>query len=160
MDASCFAEGEFKAEFLVCRQPCNLNCTDSDCLNQRKEIRLLSEIRYSLPDQTRLTVCPGFEFDGASIPQICWTSTGHPLEHRFLYAALLHDALYSTQYLSREISDRYFKQFLRDFSGVGTFTAWKMFSAVRLFGGKAWNGKSDTQISAARMVIHLDEVPQ
>lgn len=160
MNHSCFAEGKFQAEFLVCHQQCGPDCSKTICPNEQKEIRLLSEINYRLQNGTSITISPGFEFDGASIPQLCWTSVGHPLEHRFLFAALLHDALYSAQYLPRKTADLCFKEFLLNFSGVGTLTAWKMYSAVRIFGGIPWKKKTDTQIKAARMFIHLEETAQ
>ena len=143
------AEGSFKAEFLVCSKPCSGICRDGVCPNRRREIKMLEKIIFSLPEG-ELTVFPGFVFDGASIPRCCWTITGHPLEHRFLYAALLHDVLYSAGYLSRKQADQCFRSFLSRFAGVGKFSAWKMYVAVRIFGGIAWNGKTETQKTAAR----------
>ena len=144
-----------KAEFLTCRKPCENNCDDNSCFNEKKEIRLLEEVVFQLPDSQTLKIAPGFVFDGASIPQICWTSIGHPLEHRFIYAALLHDALYVTQYLPRKTADEYFYRFLTEFAGVGSYTAWKMYTGVRLFGGGAWKGKTEEQITSAREIITL-----
>lgn len=149
-------KGELKTEFLICKTPCIHDC-DTDCVNGKKEICLLEQIVFQLPDQQILTIRPGFVFDGASIPQICWTSIGHPLEHRFIYAALLHDALYASQYLPRKTADRYFQLFLTEFSGVGGYTAWKMYTGVRLFGGGAWNSKTADQIFAAKQFITLEQ---
>lgn len=155
MTVKLLNEGTLKAEFLTCRRPCENNCDDDSCFNEKKEIRLLEQVIFQLPDQHILEIAPGFVFDGASIPQICWTSIGHPLEHRFIYAALLHDALYVTQYLPRKTADEYFHRYLTEFSGVGSYTAWKMYSGVRLFGGSAWNAKTGEQISSAREIISL-----
>ena len=160
MNSNRFAECNFQAEFLVCGVPCSHSCQKKDFLNERKEIKLLSEISFFLPGQKKLTISPGFIFDGASIPRICWTASGHPLEHRFLYAALLHDALYAAQYLPRKTADLCFRDFLRDFSGCGTVETWKMYSAVRLFGGNAWAEKTEKQIQSARTLITLKEVSQ
>ena len=146
--------GTLKVRFLLCSVPCN-GCKIKICLNEQKMIELLEEIIYFLPDGRELSIKSGFQFDGASIPKICWTSIGHPLEHRFIFAALLHDALYVTQYLKREIADRYYYDFLKDFSGIGSYTAGKMYLGVRLFGGSAWNEKSESQIAEARKLITL-----
>ena len=140
-------KGALKTEFLIS------NSRNEEMLNRKKEIKLLEEITFTLPDSQELTVKPGFVFDGATIPQICWTTIGHPLEHRFIYAALLHDALYVTQYLPRKTADQYFHRFLTEFAGVGSYTAWKMYTGVRLFGGGAWNSKTERQIAAAKELV-------
>ena len=150
--------GSLKMEFLVCTVPCHDECEQQDCPNQKKEVKLLETVTFHLPEQQVLSVDAGFVFDGASIPRICWTSVGHPLEHRFIYAALLHDALYSSQLLPRETADQYFQTYLKEFAGVGFFTAWKMYTGVRLFGGGAWKDKTDEQIASARTLVHLHEV--
>ena len=154
MSTILLKDGGLKTEFLICKKNCERNCKE-ECLNEKKEIRLLETVTYQLPDQKTLVIQPGFVFDGASIPQICWTSIGHPLEHRFIYAALLHDALYVTQYLPRKTADQYFHRFLTEFAGVGSYTAWKMHTGVRLFGGGAWNEKTEEQIESARKFITL-----
>lgn len=156
MSTISLKDGGLKTEFLICKKKCEHNCKD-ECLNKKKEIRLLETVTYQLPDQKTLVIQPGFVFDGASIPQICWTSIGHPLEHRFIYAALLHDALYVTQYLPRKTADQYFHRFLTDFAGVGCFTAWKMYIGVRLFGGGAWNSKTEAQITEAKELVAFRE---
>lgn len=152
-----FVEGTLKIEILVCSHECRGICMEKDCPNERKEVKVLEEIIFYLPEQKTLTVKPGFVFDGASIPQICWTSIGHPLEHRFILAALLHDALYQTQYLSRKKADEYFQKFLKEFAGVGKYTVWKMFTGVRLFGGIAWASKTEKSISDSRKAVIIGD---
>ena len=149
--------GTGKAEFLTCTKPCGRGCRDRRCPNETREIKLLNAVRFFLPGGNVLETLPGFVFDGASIPKLCWTTVGHPLEHRFLYAALLHDAMYSAQYLSRTAADKLFYSFLRDFAGVGFAAACKIFAAVRLFGGIAWRSKTKEQIESARRLVHLEE---
>lgn len=147
-------KGNLRTKFLICSVPCN-GCKLEICPNKQNIIELSEEITFSISKEQKLKINPGFQFDGASIPKICWTSIGHPLEHRFIFAALLHDALYAAQYLKREIADRYFYDFLKDFSGIGSYTAGKMYLGVRLFGGSAWNEKSESQIAEARKLITL-----
>lgn len=50
-------------------------------------------------------VRPGFDFDGASIPQWAWSKIGHPLQMWILLAALIHDLLYATNLLDRNECD-------------------------------------------------------
>ena len=154
MSSAFSVQGPLKTKFLLCSASCN-DCKRNICLNEQKMIELLETVTFQLPDHNILEINAGFQFDGASIPKICWTSIGHPLEHRFILAALLHDALYLSQYLKRETADQYFYDFLKDFSGVGTCTAWKMHTGVRLFGGKAWKEKTESQIAWARKIITL-----
>ena len=149
-------KGNLKIKFLICPESCH-DCKTESCPNEKKIIELLEEVTIILPENQKLRIDPGFHFDGASIPRICWTSIGHPLEHRFIFASLLHDALYVSQYVERAVADRYFYDFLRDYSGVGSFTAWKMYTGVRLFGGDAWREKTDSMISDARKLIALEE---
>lgn len=149
-------EGTVKAEFLLCGRPCSGNCGEP-CPNENREIRLLGPVCFHLAGWRTLVIAPGFTFDGASIPRFCWSSVGHPLEHRFLYAALLHDALYCTHYLPRKTADDLFYDFLRDFSGTGAVTARKIHTAVRLFGGIAWRNKTEDGIRRARELITLKE---
>lgn len=150
--------GPLKTEFLICSTPCSGDCEREECPNKKMEVRLLEEVSFPLSETETLVVNGGFVFDGASIPQICWTSIGHPLEHRFIYAALLHDALYSAQLIPRKTADQYFQTFLREFSGVGWFTSWKMYTGVRLFGGIAWDGKTPEQIRTAQSLVHLKRI--
>lgn len=160
MSTKFVIKGALKTEFLVCSQPCHDDCEKSPCMNSQKVVELLEEITIYLPDEQIVKIKPGFIFDGASIPKICWTSIGHPLEHRFIYAALLHDALYASQYLERKISDQYFYSFLREFAGVGWCTAWKMYTGVRLFGGRAWDEKTEEMINETRKLVLLTGGPK
>lgn len=155
MSADFTVHGGIKTEFLVCAKPCRNDCKINPCMNDEKIVKLLEEVIYHLPDGKILSIKPGFIFDGASIPKICWTSIGHPLEHRFIYAALLHDALYGAQLLERKIADQYFYSFLKKFAGVNPFTAWKMYTGVRWFGSGAWDEKTEKQISEAKKRITL-----
>jgi hypothetical protein len=83
----------------------------------------------------------GFVFDGASIPRVFrWLFSRVGAPHQV--AALLHDWLYSEQFVSRRHADRmYYRTCLK--MGVGGIPARLMFVALVLFGGMAWvkNGR-------------------
>ena len=54
------------------------------------------------------TVKKGFDFDGASIPKWLWSIYGSPLNGNYVVASLIHDGLYTSQKVSKSVSDRVF----------------------------------------------------
>lgn len=80
-----------------------------------------------------------FPFDGASVPKTFWMTTGHPLDPKFVRAALLHDYLYryNDGGHGKDLADHLFHEILRA-DGVGAYTARKMYLAVSWFGGGTW----------------------
>lgn len=92
----------------------------------------------------RVTVPAAFCFDGASIPRILWTQSGHPMLPRFLAAALVHDYLYGLlgpyddgYDITRKEADNLFFDMLRT-DGVSYWRAKKMYYAVRLAGWRSF----------------------
>lgn len=96
---------------------------------------LVSPLRYEVAPGKILEVPEGFYTDFASIPRFFYIST--PPIGKYDAAAIVHDFLYFAQALTRESSDRVFLQAMAD-SGVSWYTRYKMFLAVRLFGGGIW----------------------
>jgi len=86
------------------------------------------------------TVPAGFETDGASIPRLLWRICGHPLTIPRLYAALVHDWLYSGGDVdaTRKDADDLYRdlQIALGISKVKAYTEW---SALRMFGGSHWH---------------------
>ena len=86
----------------------------------------------------------GTTTDGASIPRFLWRVCGHPLEAPRVYAAMLHDWLYSgasgdrvgagPRDLTRKEADLCYYALLRHF-GVPAWVAAIEYIALRLFGG-------------------------
>lgn len=82
-----------------------------------------------------VTVPAGFQTDLASVPRlpIVYWLTGATSNA----AAVVHDYLYSTRLVPREVADAV----LREASAVTGVPAWRrgmMWAAVRLFGGRYW----------------------
>lgn len=81
----------------------------------------------------------GFEFDLASIPRFAWRIIA-PFELS-LVAPLVHDWIYHNVGLmgrfSRREADRVFR-YLMEESGIAKWRVKAAYSAVRLFGGRAW----------------------
>ena len=85
----------------------------------------------------RIKVKKGFDFDGASIPKALWSVYGNPLSGNFRIAALVHDVLYASQKVSKQISDKIFLDIMKQ-SNVGYIKRTSMYLAVKIFGGKDW----------------------
>lgn len=77
----------------------------------------------------------GFETDLASVPRAFrWVaSTTDGIE-----ASILHDYVYETRCLSRDLADQLFDLMLRADSILPSWRRWLMFKAVRLFGGSVY----------------------
>lgn len=86
-----------------------------------------------------------FKTDGASIPKTGWTIFGHPFQGEYIESAIVHDALYSSQILTKEDSDMLFLEMLEE-QKVNNLKANLMYSAVKIFGFEAWNSKLQEQI--------------
>ena len=77
----------------------------------------------------------GNSWDGATIPRVCWSVMGHPLEADFRWASLWHDRLceQTDTIEQRGFADAVFLELLRQ-SGVGFWRRWAMWLAVRIYG--------------------------
>ena len=86
-----------------------------------------------------LTVPPGFESDGASVPRFFWRVVFPPGDADALRAAILHDYIYREHPAgwSRADADRLFRDVLIA-DGVPTLRARLAYWGVRLFGGGSW----------------------
>lgn len=83
------------------------------------------------------------ETDGASIPRFLWRVCGHPLAVPRVYAALVHDWLYSgggPDEITRGEADEIYRTLLVRF-GWGRVRASVEFYALRLFGASHWTNK-------------------
>lgn len=88
------------------------------------------------------TVPVGYLTDLASIPRFAWVTTGCPYMPQYVVPSIVHDLLYQTHRddyrpVTRKEADKIFHLLLRE-NGVGAYTAWKMYKAVRSFGHFAW----------------------
>lgn len=85
---------------------------------------------------------PAHEFtDGASVPRFLWRVCGHPLQVPRLYAALIHDYLYSGE--DPEATRRDADDLYRDLQialGVPKWKARLEWVFIRLFGRSHWEG--------------------
>lgn len=86
-----------------------------------------------------IVVPRGFETDGASIPRALWRICGTPLDVPRLYAAIVHDYLYSggVPGVTRAQADALYRDLLIAL-GVSRVKAWTEWAALRVCGGSHW----------------------
>ena len=98
----------------------------------------------------KIKILPGFAFDGCSIPRFLWRLCGHPMEVPRIAAALAHDWLYAAHVTSRETADKIFLA-LCERVGIGALRRRVEYTALRMFGGAAWDSHGAADISFARV---------
>ena len=93
-------------------------------------------------DKEVVTIPDGFETDLASIPRWYW-AVSNPSNSDFMGASILHDYLYRcTSSYTRTEADSIFYYALRG-KDVSVYTSYKMYLAVRLFGGRNFDPKGE-----------------
>ena len=78
----------------------------------------------------------GFITDGASVPRMAWLFAGHPMESPRVLAALVHDWIYMSHAIPREIADLIYKEILERFRAK--WRVWVEWKALVWFGRAAW----------------------
>ena len=102
----------------------------------------------------KITVKKGFDFDGASIPQSLWSVYGNPLSGKFRIAALVHDALYASEKLPRELADAIFLDLMKQHE-VGYMKRQTMYYAVRSAGWYVWRRNTKEEIETYKEFINV-----
>jgi hypothetical protein len=110
-----------------------------------------------LPDKGQEQLKPvnvpiGFVTDFASIPRIFWSIL--PPDGKYTHPAIMHDFLYWTQTGPREDADQILKIMMEDFS-VGAATVSAIYSAVRTFGGFAWDANAKLKAGGERRTLKV-----
>ena len=105
----------------------------------------------------KITVKKGFDFDGASIPQALWSLYGNPLSGKFRIAALVHDALYASEYFPRELADAIFLDLMKQ-HGVGYIKRQTMYYAVRSAGWYVWRGHEESEVKKYKEFVNVEKI--
>ena len=105
----------------------------------------------------RIIVKKGFDFDGASIPRALWGLYGNPLSGKFRIAALVHDALYASQKVPRELADDIFLYLMKQHR-VGHMKRQTMYYAVRSVGWHVWKGHEETEVKKYKEFINVEKI--
>jgi hypothetical protein len=101
-----------------------------------------------------LKVDSGYRTDLASVPQaLKGLMDNGSADYGVMIACQTHDVCYSTQYLSKELSDKMFYLILR-YYGVSWLKAQLYYNAVRLFGDDAYYLGND-EIEHDRILCRL-----
>ena len=96
----------------------------------------------------------GTVVNGASIPQVFWTSFGPPFVGDYRRASVVHDHYCDTRTETEQATHRMFHHACRT-GGVGTLQASMMYAAVKTF-GPHWKGTSISELPGVQAVT----VPQ
>lgn len=120
---------------------------------QEKGFFIKERIEYE-DEKYKIIILPGFFSDGASI-SIGRYTVGCPFEKKYLAAALIHDALYATKYLSRKEADVVFHKALGDLN-VENWRVNLMYGAVRVAGWVAWSKKDPESVQNAQKYIEIE----
>jgi len=100
-----------------------------------------------------LCVNRGFDFDGASVPQIFWSFGLSPMTGSYQRSACLHDALYACEFGNdRGLCDDLFLEAMES-DGVGFLRRMLMYGAVRAFGWVVWNKHTKEDVNAYQKFI-------
>lgn len=97
-----------------------------------------------------VVVPAGFVTDLASIPRIFWSVL--PTDGVYTFPAIVHDYLYWTQTLPREVADDVLRQGMDDMK-VPAVDAWAIHKAVRLGGGGAWEKNTELRAQGERRLL-------
>jgi hypothetical protein len=100
----------------------------------------------------KITIKPGFRWDGASVPRFFWRIVGAPMNGKYVPAALLHDALYAAELFPRAKCDAAFLEFMAQL-GVAWWRRNAMWLAVRIGGGAVWRQHTARSVAAARRLV-------
>ena len=108
------------------------------------------------------TVPEGFATDGASIPRPLWWLCGSPFDVPRLYAAIVHDWLYSggDREATRADADDLYRD-LQIALGVARWKAYAEWAALRVFGGAHWYGNAviDSATDAPKITDPANAAP-
>jgi hypothetical protein len=114
---------------------------------------LLADISFYLPEKkVWIHIKAGFIFDGASIPQPFWATTGSPMDEAHILSALFHDAIYVSERFTRRYCDWLFVDFMQNFDQVGWYKRNKMYIAVKGGGWTLWPHPEE-EVKAARKLV-------
>lgn len=113
----------------------------------RTLLRLLLSFDFYVNDK-RYVIPANFVFDGASIP-FGFRNIFNPTDTRYMAAALIHDWLYSGEFVPRKYADEVFYSTL-ELSGVPKWKRSLMYSAVRIGGGFTYSEHTEQTVMHIR----------
>lgn len=100
-----------------------------------------------------IVIEPGFETDLASVPRFFWRL--YPPDSKcYFKAALIHDALYASEYYSRETCDEIFREAMQR-EGCSLLDRNVIYYAVRSFGWAVWCKHKRAAVRKAKELVSI-----
>ena len=121
-----------------------------------REYCLLEDYTVYVKDYS-ITVKEGFIFDGASLPRVTWSLIGCPFIGAYTIPALIHDALYASEIVSRKEADDIFLDLLEEY-GVGYLKRYSMYWGVRAGGGFVWLKHKPNEVLIDKGYINVEKI--
>lgn len=121
------------------------------------KLERINEREYKLLEDVTIvnhTILKGFKTDGASIPRAFWWLIGSPFTGKYVEAALLHDALYASEFYDRELCDFIFLSEMQN-QGVSWWRADLMYWAVRIGGYFVWKKHTKQSVAKAKLYVEF-----
>jgi len=114
-----------------------------DVIAKGRDRRIAEDFTYE-NDKYKITLKRGFVTNGASIPKIFWSILSSPFDGPIIYAACVHDGLYTKRTLPRKECDKLLIEMARE-NGYSKIKSFLVYNAVRIFGGSHWHKNSESQ---------------
>ena len=105
----------------------------------------------------KITVKAGFDFDGASIPKAFWSVIGSPFNGAYVPPAVIHDGLYASEALPREVCDEIFLELMKQF-GVSYVKRYSMYWSVRAGGTLVWKNHTKEEVKKYKGFCNVEEI--
>lgn len=102
----------------------------------------------------QFTVFSGFRTDGQSVPRLLWGFAGNPWDEDVLGAAIIHDALYASEQMTREMCDQWFWRLMLQ-NKISRIKAWLWHTMVRRGGKWVWKKHTRDSVETARLFVNV-----
>ena len=121
---------------------------------------LVGDLRYT--NGTLFVIAKsGLKTDGASVPRVFWRAIGSPFVGDYVCSAIIHDALYMSEAMTRKDADDLFLEMMK-VEGVSYWKRYAMYWAVRAGGGFVWKKHTPESIEEGRRyceVVTFNDCP-
>lgn len=116
--------------------------------------RLQKPLQYA-NQELIVTAKKGLQSDFASIPRPFWSLIGSPATGKYTKSALIHDALYASEILSRSKADKLFLEMMVC-EGVSLIKRHLMYWAVRMGGAFVWSKHTQKSIDEGQKYCEIN----
>jgi hypothetical protein len=118
---------------------------------------MLADFHIRVKDRV-FSALAGFDYDGASKPQIVWSALGHPYAVCSLMQFTIHDLCYVMNLLERDESDWLMLETLQAFGGNNWVNRNAVWTAVRRLGGASVYPKTAEELNTYKDYVFMTEL--